>query len=424
MTSPQPPRRAGWLTAADLGALARLAAEGTGGLTDLVEAVHANVLRPGAALRGESRGRTVGLSGLVYDCVRAVSSGVGAGLGTVLTHWPPPSDRPSSDAREAWLSALNGVVGDHLHDSGNPLAIPMSFRGRGRTLSLDPESLRATLPEAGARVLVLVHGLCMNDLQWRQKGQDYGERLAHALGYTPLYLRYNTGRHISHNGREFADLLEALVAAWPVPLERLVILAHSMGGLVTRSACALAEGESARWLRSLGGLVFLGAPHHGAPYERFGNLFERTVAATPYAAPFSRLGRLRSAGITDLRFGNLLDDDWQGCDRFGDPGDRRRPVCLPRSAPSYAIAACTRLLGPATSQTAGDGLVPVMSALGLHEDPARDLGFPESRRQVVHGVNHFDLLGHPEVGSTMETWLRSLDSPRPTSTRRATESPS
>ena len=111
----------------------------------------------------------------------------------------------------------------------------------------------------------------MNDLQWKRKGHDHGAALARDLAYTPVYLHYNSGLHISTNGRAFAELLEALVRLWPVPLTELVLIGHSMGGLVARSAChygALARHE---WLRRLDKLVFLGTPHHGAPLERGGN---------------------------------------------------------------------------------------------------------------------------------------------------------
>ncbi len=160
------------------------------------------------------------------------------------------------------------------------------------------------------RLLVLVHGLCMNDLQWRRNGHDHGAALAHDGGWQPLYLHYNSGRHASTNGREFADLLETLVAQWPVPVEELVVLAHSMGGLVARSACQHAELSQQRWLKHLRKIVFLGTPHHGAPLERHGHGLQRLVGISPYTAPLARLGMIRSAGITDLRHGNVLDQDW------------------------------------------------------------------------------------------------------------------
>jgi len=110
----------------------------------------------------------------------------------------------------------------------------------------------------------------LNDRHWHRDGHDHGAALARDLGYTPLYLHYNTGLHISTNGRAFADLLQMLVAEWPAPLEELVIIGHSMGGLVSRSACYYGAFNGHDWLRHLRKLIFLGTPHHGTPMERTG----------------------------------------------------------------------------------------------------------------------------------------------------------
>ena len=192
--------------------------------------------------------------------------GHGLDAATALIDRVAPTVDDVNPEREALLAALNGLWGDHLEASGNPLAIPMRLRVAGRPLDLAgpaalarqlpgigahsqgaetpstdvdtrPQGAEATPPRAGSRLLVLVHGLCMNDLQWLRHGHDHGAHLAEALGYTPVYLRYNTGQHTSTNGAELSALLTSLVASWPVPVTELSILAHSMGGLVARSAC-------------------------------------------------------------------------------------------------------------------------------------------------------------------------------------------
>jgi pimeloyl-ACP methyl ester carboxylesterase len=166
-------------------------------------------------------------------------------------------------------------------------------------------------------VLVLLHGLCMNDLQWLRDGHDHGAALARALWATRRSTCATTAASMSRSmGGRFAQL-DAAGAAWPVPVQRLVLLGHSMGGLVARSAVHQAQ-QAGRPGRSGGRhLVCLGTPHHGAPLERAGQLGGHLLlGATPYAAPFARLGKVRSAGITDLRHGNLLDEDWLGRDRF------------------------------------------------------------------------------------------------------------
>ena len=205
----------------------------------------------------------------------------------------------------------------------------MRLRRDGVPLELRRDRLAAAIPGAGRKVLLLVHGSCMNDLLWNRRGHDHGAALARDLGYTAVYLHYDSGLHVSTNGRELASLLERLVAAWPVRVAELSIVAHSMGGLVSRSACHQAGEAGLRWPRRLRKMVFLGTPHHGAPAERLGNWVNVVLGAAPFTGPLARLPRIRSAGVTDLRHGNLLDEDWQGRDRFGRGPDRRRPVPLP-----------------------------------------------------------------------------------------------
>jgi len=230
--------------------------------------------------------------------------------------------------------------------------------------------------------------------------------LARDLGYTPVYLHYNTGLHVSSNGRAFAGLIEVLLEQWPVAVKELVIIGHSMGGLVSRSACHYGALAGHDWPTRLRKLVFLGTPHHGAPLERGGHWVDVILGVSPYTAPFARLGKIRSAGVTDLRHGNLLDEDWEGRDRFAHAQDLRQPVPLPKRVQCYAIAATTgSRAGDLGDRVLGDGLVPVDSALGRHADPRRALEIPESRQWIGYGMNHLDLLSHPEVYAAMKRWL-------------------
>jgi pimeloyl-ACP methyl ester carboxylesterase len=312
----------------------------------------------------------------------------------------------SPPRREALVAALNGVLGDHLAETGNPLAIPMHVREEGRPVALTPGGLAAVFPQRSAKIVLLVHGLCMNDLQWTRQEHDHGAALARHLGYTPVYLHYNTGRHVSTNGQALTEILEALVAAWPVPIEELAIVAHSMGGLVARSAHYYGTLAGHTWPRRLRKLVFLGTPHHGASLERAGHRLHRLFEKTSYTAPFSRLGRIRSAGITDLRHGNLLDEDWEGRDRFAHGEDCRRPIPLPEGMRCFTIAATKgRSAGDLRARLLGDGLVPLASALGRHEDPRFALTFPESHQEIAYGAGHFDLLGRPTVYERIHAWL-------------------
>jgi pimeloyl-ACP methyl ester carboxylesterase len=203
--------------------------------------------------------------------------------------------------------------------------------------------------------------------------------------------------------------MERLLRAWPLPVDELVIVGHSMGGLITRSACHYAGRAGHRWLSLLKKLIFLGTPHHGAPLERAGNWVEILMGISPYTAPLARLGRIRSAGIKDLRYGNILDEDWEG-QRDDHAHDPRRFVPLPAEVQCFAIAATRRAksAGP-SKRLPGDGLVPVKSALGQHENPALALSIPKSRQFTVQGLNHFDLRTSREVHDRIRLWLSETE---------------
>ena len=192
---------------------------------------------------------------------------------------------------------------------------------------------------------------------------------------------------------------------WPVPLQRISIVGHSMGGLVARSAVAQATAAGQRWPALLQQMVFLGTPHHGAPLERAGNWLHRLMGLSPYAAPFTRLSRLRSLGITDLRHGNLLPSDWQEASRY-DHADRRAPLPLPTGVDCYAIASTVGKPGSGGSLL-GDGLVTVDSALGRHRRAAMRLKLPADHTWVGHGIHHLDLLSDPLVYRKLLGWLQA-----------------
>jgi len=401
------------LQAADLRGAARLTSEAVAGLASLVEAMHARITTlprlPGLGGAAAADERTRGVTGLVYETVRGVTRLAGSSAEALLGWLEPalaaadPHQAPRPE-REAILAALNGVLGDHLATTDNPLAIAMQFRHAGRPLPLQRHAIRSRLEGATPKLLVLLHGLCMNDLQWLRAGHDHGEALARELGYTPVYLHYNSGLSVSTNGRILGDLMEGLYSVWPLPIERLVMVGHSMGGLVARSAIhhgALAQRGGLRWPGRVNDLVCLGTPHNGAPLERAGHGLDLLLGAAPYAAPLARLGRVRSAGINDLRQGNILKGP------SGDDGTNRADrVGLPGSARCFAIAASLgQASGSLKARLLGDGLVPVSSALGWQDEPNPSLGFAPEHQAVVHGTGHLDLLSSPEVYGLLRQWL-------------------
>jgi len=394
---PAPDRPA--LTLADLRGLVQLGIDAGVGIAGIAEQLHGTILARRAPLGAPHEGGTRGLTGFVYGNVRGGMRLVGRGVDGLLKRLeaePPPATAAS---REAVLAALNGLWGDHLAASGNPLAITMSLRHAGHRLAPGREALAAAFPDAGDRVVVLVHGLCMNDLQWQRQGRHHGWALARALGCPVLSLHYNTGLHVSHNGARFAALLERLQRDWPVPLSRLVLVGHSMGGLVARSAIAHAEQHGLAWRSRLQALACLGTPHQGALLERAGHLVDGVLGASPYLAPFARLLGVRSAGINDLRWGRVRDEDWCG------PAPAA-PTPLPAGVPVYLVAA-TLAAEPRGLRHAvlGDGLVTLASAWGEHRDPARALAVPASRKRLIAGADHWDLLNRAEVTEALCGWL-------------------
>ena len=412
--SPSRSNRATHVRTTDLRAASRLAVQATLALTSLVENLHHNILRLPAPLGAASQRPTRGITGLVYRSIRGVTRLVGGSLEALLAQIESllgPGTSASTREREAMIAALNGVLGDHLEASGNPLAIAMRPWHDGAPLALDASSLAHALPAARGAVLLMIHGLCMNPLQWQRRRADgtrfdLGAALAADGGFTPLYLHYNSGLHVSANGLRLADLLEALQAAWPVPLEELTIVGHSMGGLVARSAVHQAVARGDQWPLRLKSIVFLGTPHHGAPLERGGQWVHKILGASPYTAAFARLARLRSAGITDLRHGSLLEADTSGADRFAHRRDTRGKTPLPPGVACYAVAGS---LGRATKalpeKLLGDGLVPVASALGRHKQASRCLAFEPDKQRIVYGVGHLDLLASEAVFTQVRDWL-------------------
>lgn len=390
---------------------------GTGQLTvdavlavvDIVEAMHRTVSTFGGLLAGGQLERTTGPTGLVYRNIRAVTNFVGAGIDVALEEFvETPDEQDETSGKEAFLAAVNGVLGDHLVATDNPLAFPMELRQHGRAVSADDPELHEAVRAAGGRVLLMVHGSSSNDLQWERKGHDHGQALAKECGYVPIYLRYNSGRHISENGADLAALLDSFIQKLP-ELTELSILAHSMGGLVTRSACHYAEEAGYRWRERLENIVFLATPHHGALLERSGNWLHQILQISAYSAPISRLAKIRSAGVTDLRYGNLVHEDWRDCERFDLSSDCRQPVPLPEGVACYAVAATTAATSNyMTDHVVGDGLVQLDSALGRHDDAKYDLGLDEEHQYVARRCSHLDVLCKPEIYEALEKWFTTL----------------
>lgn len=395
----------------DIRELAQLLTLALPAAVEITEAVHQAVLS-GMGIKGRDEGKTSGITGLVYKGVHGAANTLGSGINGLLTRLPPTPPLhhiPETPKRAALIATLNGVMGDALVESHNALATPMTLRYQGEPL--DWQAMPTELPRKG-RVLLMVHGLCMNDLQWQTLYQgepvNHGEQLANALGYQPLYVRYNSGLPIAQNGLALALLLEQLLTHWPGDLKEITIMGYSMGGLVARSACHHASQAGLIWPAHLANLIFLGTPHHGAPLEHAGHWLEQLLPASAYTEPFVRLTRLRSTGIKDLRHGKVIET-LAPPDPAVPMRDPREPLPLPCGVNCYAIAATTAAKRSLLAdRLIGDGLVPLRSALGQHSEARHQLAFLPAHTLIVYRTSHMALLGSPQVGQQLLRWLSPL----------------
>ena len=300
-------------------------------------------------------------------------------------------------ALESSLAILNGLVGQYLHAEENQLATRMMFVHDDRELSLDREALRAAFPRttANAKLVVFVHGMMCTERVWRlPDGEDYGTLLARDLGFTPLYLRYNSGRSIADNGATFSARLTELVQNYPFAIDEIVLVGFSMGGLVIRSACEHAEAAHEPWLRRVHRAIYIGTPHLGAPLERAGKAVTKllTKIEDPYLRLIVDIANLRSDGIKDLGHGDISHEDRA----LTDSGTRSSAPPRPLHANiHHHLIAGTLLSHPRLADLLGDTLVPVQSAT---------FGHATENVHVVEGVTHTALAHDMRVYEQIRRW--------------------
>lgn len=361
---------------------------------------------------------------LWHDAVAGVSyASVALGLG-LGARWvgraavARASGRDLDEARRGRvaLGLLNGAHGDLVQRAAPGLDVGMTVRGDGRAVPVDRGTLAAAFPAATGRMAVFLHGLTETEASWgygaqRHHGRadvTFGSLLRDDLGLTPVYLRYNTGLHISDNGRSLDALLTVLVDAWPVPVQDVVLIGHSMGGLVARSALHQAHGGTAEargWTRLVRDTITLGSPHLGAPLERGVHRLTAQLARLPETQPLARLLTLRSVGIKDLRRGTLVEADWAGRDLDASgPADHTHVPLHDGARHFVVLATLSRNPTGPLANLFGDLLVSPRSASGDSGDDER-LAFPADHVHRLGGLNHFDLLDHPLVYAQIRRWL-------------------
>ncbi len=323
-------------------------------------------------------------------------------------------------AADAALGVVNGVVGDHLHHSGNGLDLGMSFRVGDSYVTPTSEALRQALPNPSSKVALFVHGLAATEWSWCLSAETYhgeadvcfGKLLARDLGYTPVWLRYNSGRHVSENGRLLATELERFLLAYPATVTELVIIGHSMGGLLSRSACHYGTLAGLRWPTLVRHVFCLGSPHRGAPLEKLGNVLTHVLGAI--ALPATRIpARIlagRSAGIKDLRHGALLDEDWldRDPDALRSEGQQEVPL-LAHVCYHFVSATVTQDPDHPVGRIVGDLLVRVPSSQG----PVTHTSHFAVETLRFGGIMHHQLQNHRSV---YEVIRRACADPSPDGT--------
>lgn len=400
----------------EIRSLADLAGEGTRVLTTLVRDTHSGIARRvfdavGPVAKPVEAIHNTTAAATYYAVDRALRGALrGAGHLAAGARGSDDTDEEpvESNPRVAGvIAALNGIYGDELTERGNGFALTMQVRRHGRPVTLDADGLAAAFPQATGRVAVFVHGWCMTERSWWRAPRDgdsadpYGQRLHRDLGFSPVYLRYNTGLHISDNGKALAGMIETLRARWPVPVEEIALIGHSMGGLVARSACHYGTEHRHGWPDAVRHVVCLGSPHLGADLEKGVNAASWALAQLPETEGLAWFLNARSSGTKDLRYGALLDEDWSECDPDEFLRDRCHEVPFLPGAVYHFVATTA---GPsAVGAVLGDRLVRSESASGVGR--SRRVPFEPDHGLTLTGLHHFDLLNHAAIYDKLRDWL-------------------
>ncbi|MCB0900071.1 MAG: hypothetical protein KDC40_14745 [Actinobacteria bacterium] len=369
----------------------RVAGKGLGAVVDVVAGTHdaiaqrvESTLPPGPAqIAGLQRAHAAG----VYRIVGAAHRRIPAALGRVA---PRDAKVQDSTAARAVLPLINGLWGDHLAGADEPLAIRMSLRENGE--DVDAFSLGA------AHLVFFVHGLFEDEGAWDCEAGSFGSRLERDLGVSSLHVRYNSGLRISDNGEALSALIERTVRDWPVPVVSIVLVGHSMGGLVARSAAS----QGADWTARLTTVVTLGTPHLGSPVEKSVHLGDWAMRRIPESRALGDFLARRSAGIKDLRYGAIVREDWDGHDPDEFLRDRCTEVPLLDHVDYYWVAATIAANSDGTAaRMFGDGLVREASASGN----GRVRQIPFDAGITIGGVNHLAVMHNDAVYEHVVQWV-------------------
>jgi triacylglycerol lipase len=310
------------------------------------------------------------------------------------------------------VTILNGIVGDTLEENVNSMSLKMQFYKGGKPIILTKDEIKKIHPKPSSKICILVHGLASDELMWNfpKSKENYGKLLEKDFGYTSFYLRYNSGLHISENGKNLSLLIHTLFKNYPTTIKELILIGHSMGGLVIRSACYYGDKQNVTWIYKIKKIFFLGSPHLGAPLEKFGNVVTNILEKIPN--PFTKITKnvinLRSAGIKDLRYGYLLDEDWKGKDPDTLLKNSKNVVPLLEGV-DYFIISGTVTDDPESifSIWFGDAMVRKQSALGRDRTGLHTLPIPETNHKEFPGIAHIALMNEPKIYDQIKEWTKT-----------------
>jgi pimeloyl-ACP methyl ester carboxylesterase len=325
----------------------------------------------------------------------------------------PETDLPVSASRWRRAARAVGRAAAMPFKRQDRRAIQLSFRRHQADVAVADLRLAPSPDGRPHKVVVFLHGLMGDELIWQTgsaaDGPRYGPRLQQETGAVCLYVRYNTGLHISQNGQLLHALLTELVRAYSEIVGSLTLVGHSMGGLVIRSAGYYAaqqqpetinlKPETPSWLPHLQDVFLLGVPNDGSFLEQnshFTSVLLRKINLRPTRF-ISGLIDKRSNGIKDLRHAILVDADWQ--DPHADDLFPPRTLVPPLPGVRYhvLVGSLLKSANSALHDYFGDGLVGAGSALGrVFGDPALP---PEQQisTRVFPKLHHGTLLSNPEV---------------------------
>ncbi len=350
-------------------------------VSETVEEMHLAIVDPWFRFAGpvqrQLRGVSAGATSAVYRSVRGVAGLVGALVDTI-PDGPPAGER---SVRSGGVQAFaNAVWGDEFDRRASSMAIGVDVRdASGEIVPPDAGSLARAFPEASGRVVVLLHGLGQTERCFTRSDGGMADALA-SSSFTPVLVRYNSGRAVAENGGELSTLVEQLCAGWPVPVAEIDLVGYSMGGLVARTAIDIGRSSSERWTQSVRHVVTIATPHAGSPIEKGVEALSRALMVAPQSRPLGRFIAKRSAGIRDLRTG----------------------VALPSAVDGVKYHLIAAVVTSNTSHPVGS----LVGDLVVRPGSATDgKGTMAGDRVLIGRRRHDDILDDPSVSSRILAWL-------------------